>query len=143
MFVAQEMEQPVDEEKLDFAAGGMPRLRSLAHGRRHRNDDITKDIRLNVRKLSFPQGEGKHVGSSVPAAVPPVQGTHRTITDKENAQLGIMKADAPQQVPELYLERRRCQPLLLLSIFYPDVHRVSFLQGNSSRGSRSDDGICR
>ncbi len=73
MFVAQEMEKTVDEKKVDFASGGMSRFRRLAYCRRHGNDDIAEDIRLNMRKLSFPQREGKHVRGFVLAAVPPVQ----------------------------------------------------------------------
>ena len=143
MIVTEKMKKPVYKEKLDFSAKGVPRSRCLACCCRHRNNDIAKDIRLDLRKRSFAQREREHVGGLVLAAVPPVQRTHGPVADKENAQLGITKTDAPQQVPELCPECLRCQPLLLLGVFYPDVHCVSFLRGIPCRDNRSDDGIFR
>ena len=102
-----------------------------------------KDIRLDVGKHPFAQGEGKHIGRLVLAAVPPVQSTHSPVADKQNAQFGIMKTDAPQQVPELCPERRYCQFLLLLSAFYPDVHCVSFPREIPCPDNQSGDGISR
>ena len=75
----------MNEEKLDFAAERVTRFRSLSSGSRYRNDDIAKDIRLDMGKHSFAQGEGKHIGRRVLAAVLPIQSTHGPVTDKQNA----------------------------------------------------------
>ena len=57
MIVTKKMKKPVDQENLDFAAKGVPRFRCLACGSRHSNNDITQNMRLNMRKRSFAQGE--------------------------------------------------------------------------------------
>ncbi len=143
MIITQEMEEPVDEERFDLPPERVSRSSGLARGRGNGYDDIAEQIRLNPGKLPLAQGKRQYVGGPVLPAVTPVQRSHGAIADEENAQLGFRKADARQQAPEFFLERRCRQSLFLLSVFYSDVHCAFYLRRNPRPDSRSADGRCR
>ena len=127
MIVSEQVEQAMDKEHYDLAIQGMPRLCCLSDGDGNGNDKITQYLRLDMGEASFPERERQDISGLVPAPVSAVQRTHRTISDKEDAQLRVRKADVLQQVREVSREPRRWQLSFPLVVFYPDVHRVSSL----------------
>ncbi len=101
------MKKTVDQEEIDFTAEGVPRRSRLTSGSRHGYDDVAENVRLDMGKFSFTQRKREHVRCLVSATELTVQGTHGAIAQKENAQLGPVKAKASQQLPEFCRDCRR------------------------------------
>lgn len=143
MVIAEQVKKTVDEKDRDLMLDPAPCRCRLPGCPGYGYDDVPQSMGLDMGKCFVPQRERQDVRCRVAAAVPAVQGAHCAVTDKEHAQFGVRETDVPQQTRELCFDCSRCQLLFPLVVFYPDIHHVSFLPGNSRRDNRSCDGRSR
>ncbi len=93
MVVAEKVNEAVDKETVDFSIDGMPFLPGLAGSNRNGDDDVSEHIGLDRGEPTLPKRERQHISRSVFAPVSAVEGLHRLITDEQNTQFGVRKAD--------------------------------------------------
>jgi len=90
--IAEQMEETMDEQDLDLADKGVPRLPSLTFGLRNGNDDIAERVRPQIAESALAEREREHIRRAVDAPESPVQGTHGPVAREEDAQLGVRMA---------------------------------------------------
>src|SRR5439155_4578538 len=94
--VAEEVEEPVDQEPVRLASERLAALRRLAPGGIDRDHDVAEEpVRRPTRALALREGE--HVGRAVAAAPAPVERAHLAVGDQDDGELGAAQPKAAQQ----------------------------------------------
>ena len=127
MIVAEQMEQPMNEQLIELNAQRMSSFSCLARSDREGDHDITEHFGLDMGEPPLAQRERQDVRGTVLASPGVIEGAHGPVADEQDAQLGIRKTETPQQLREPFQECRSWQPSFPEGVFYPDVHCVSCL----------------
>src|SRR5207245_7290333 len=111
--VAEEVEEPVDQEPVRLASERLAALRRLAPGGIDRDHDVAEEpVGRPTRALALREGE--HVGRAVAPAPAPVERAHLAVGDQDDGELGPAQPKAAQQPtrvpPEPRRERGRTPP---------------------------------
>ena len=100
MVVAEEVEEPVDQEPVGRASRRLATLRRLAPGTIDRDHDVAEEpVGRAARTLALRERE--HIGRAVAAAPAPVEGAHLAVGDEDDGELGPVEPEVAQEVPRL------------------------------------------
>jgi hypothetical protein len=87
------VEKAVYEQSINLTAERVVLHPGLTHSSRDGNDNISQEIRVEIRELSFLLRKGKDIGGTINSAVTKVQGPHGSVTGEKDAQLRVRKAE--------------------------------------------------
>jgi hypothetical protein len=91
----------MNEQSLDFNSQRMPFFIRLARCSRDGDHDIAEQVRLNFGEPPPAERKRQDVRGSVLVAPCVIESAHGPVADEQDAQLGIRKAETPQQLREL------------------------------------------
>ena len=90
----------MDHQKGDHAHLVETELTGLALGRFDGDDEVTQEIVLKTRGLTFAHGKSEDVRRLVPLKILPIQCSDPCIAHKEDAQLCLRKSQFGQYLSE-------------------------------------------
>ncbi len=128
MIVAEQMDQAMNKQSFEFNGKRVTCLIRLARCNRNGDHNIAEHVRLNMEEATLTQRERQDVSGLVLVTPSAIERAHGPVADEQNAQLGVRKTEAPEQLLEPCLEKRCRQPSFSQFVCYPDVHSVSFLR---------------
>ncbi len=143
MVIAEEMNQTVHQQTLNFHADPLSESLCLPAGSGHGNHNISEHFRPDRIELPFLERKGEDIRGFVLGTITPVQRPHGPVADKQDAQFRIRQAYVPQQAPELFLYSCCWRAFFLQVAFYQDVHFAFFLQKNPRLDNQYGGGKCQ
>lgn len=97
VFIAEEMEEAVNDKELHRIHKRDAFRRCVAVSRLDGKDDIPEELWVDVTEFSFTHGEGDDIGRTVPFEVSPVVFADLIVIHKKEAQFALFAAKRPHQ----------------------------------------------
>ena len=91
MLIANQVKDSMDHQEDDHFPFVETEPIRLALRRLDRNHQVSKEMGVEGRELSFPHGKGQDIGRFIPTEVLPIQRLNLEVIHKEEAELGLKK----------------------------------------------------
>jgi len=91
MLIANQVKHAMDHQKDHHFHIVETETARLALGCFNRNHQVSEEMRMEGRELSFSHGEGQDIGRFVPTEVLPIQGLNLKVIHEQEADLGLKK----------------------------------------------------